>query len=293
MLFCARVEQRKHRRARLETAADSPSPARPAGRQAIELIFAGHAVAHAGEEYVRPTWDCWTFEYIVAGRGVFEIERHSHELEAGDLYVLPKGLAHRYQADRDDPWHKLYFVVDGPVVSALWQVYGIGASYSAPDWASAELFERMIHLWETRPNDLRDRAALVLHEVLASLARRFDDQGPRFSPAVARAVEWIDGHLERAVDVDEIAAAASLSRSHLSRVFKKEVGLSPYEYLIQQRIALAREWLQHTPLSVTEIAERLCYADAYYFSNAFKQHVGVAPTRFRDAERRGESESGD
>jgi AraC-like DNA-binding protein len=62
--------------------------------------------------------------------------------------------------------------------------------------------------------------------------------------------------------------------------------MPPYTYLLRERLTLARQLLETTPMPVKEIADRLRYADQYYFSNAFKKETGLSPTAFREQRRK-------
>lgn len=83
--------------------------------------------------------------------------------------------------------------------------------------------------------------------------------------------------------VADWARTLNLSPAHFSRVFKEAEGQSPQEFLIQIRLSRARYLLSETDLSISQIADRLNYADVYFFSRQFKNAMGVPPTVFRRA----------
>ena len=59
--------------------------------------------------------------------------------------------------------------------------------------------------------------------------------------------------------------------------------MTPYAYLLEKKLELAGQLLRDTNLSVREIAEKLSFADEYYFSNVFKKKMGVTPSLWRTA----------
>ncbi|OPA88082.1 AraC family transcriptional regulator [Pseudomonas fluorescens] len=80
--------------------------------------------------------------------------------------------------------------------------------------------------------------------------------------------------------VAELAKASALSRTTFFQRFNRAVGVTPMEYLLAWRMALAKDLLRHNESRIAEIAERVGYASASSFSVAFTRHVGLPPTHF-------------
>lgn len=77
------------------------------------------------------------------------------------------------------------------------------------------------------------------------------------------------------------AKSISLSPQHLSRVFKKEMGITFVDYLTQVRLEKAIELFEDEDLKMYEIAERIGYTSQHYFSSVFKKVLGVSPIEYR------------
>jgi signal transduction histidine kinase/AraC-like DNA-binding protein len=88
---------------------------------------------------------------------------------------------------------------------------------------------------------------------------------------------FADEFLSRAA----IAAHVSVSESYLTRMFRRDLGIAPWEYLTRYRIEQARALLRVTNLTVTEIAHQVGYNDSAYFSRVFHQETGRSPLAFR------------
>lgn len=77
-----------------------------------------------------------------------------------------------------------------------------------------------------------------------------------------------------------LAEAASLSRSAFFDRFTRAVGMSPMDYLLSWRMALAKDLLRRENIAIDAVAERIGYASASTFSTAFSKHVGEPPGRY-------------
>ena len=72
-----------------------------------------------------------------------------------------------------------------------------------------------------------------------------------------------------------------MSESYIARLFKKELGCKPSEYINRIRISVAKTLLSETDISITEISEKTGFSDVYYFSKTFKRIEGVSPSEIR------------
>ncbi|MEJ0085141.1 MAG: AraC family transcriptional regulator [Pseudomonadota bacterium] len=100
---------------------------------------------------------------------------------------------------------------------------------------------------------------------------------------LAQAIRQLHANPARSWTVEQLATKAALSRSAFFERFTRAVGLTPMEYLLAWRMALAKDFLRRDDLGLDEVAERVGYASASTFSTAFSRHVGQAPGRFARA----------
>ncbi len=85
-------------------------------------------------------------------------------------------------------------------------------------------------------------------------------------------------------DLNSVYEEFPYSKRHLQRLFLKDYGVSPLQYLIQQKLNAAIKYLNHSiknDYSICEIADRCGFGDQYYFSRIFKKQFGVSPKEFR------------
>ena len=99
--------------------------------------------------------------------------------------------------------------------------------------------------------------------------------------AVQKALKFIQDNVSDQLTVDDIAAAAGLSNSRLSVLFKQKTGSSPKEYHIGLKVQKACSLLSLSDWSIKDIARELGFYDPYYFSRCFSQRMGLSPNNYR------------
>ncbi len=100
---------------------------------------------------------------------------------------------------------------------------------------------------------------------------------------IAPALRHMHQEPAKAWTVLELAKKAALSRSAFFERFTKAVGVTPMDYLLAWRMALARDLLRREDWAIGEVAERVGYASASTFSTAFRKHVGQPPSAYARA----------
>jgi AraC-like DNA-binding protein len=96
-----------------------------------------------------------------------------------------------------------------------------------------------------------------------------------------RARDLADARYFEPLDVDDLAAAAGLSRAHFSREFKRAFGESPHAYLLTRRLERAAALLRTTDRSVADICLSVGLQSIGSFTTSFSRTFGLSPTAYR------------
>ncbi|HGO5517474.1 TPA: helix-turn-helix domain-containing protein [Klebsiella michiganensis] len=128
-----------------------------------------------------------------------------------------------------------------------------------------------------------------LSEIALLLASRFSRPltaqasrgAERWSQRINRVVARIDANYQRRLSLQEIAAAEFVSEAWLSRLFRKEVGVSFMQYITGLRLRKAAEQLTTTRQSIQQIAQQQGFASSRVMSDLFKREHGLTPRQFR------------
>uniref|UniRef100_A0A0S4TWX3 Transcription regulator, AraC family n=1 Tax=Ralstonia solanacearum TaxID=305 RepID=A0A0S4TWX3_RALSL len=104
------------------------------------------------------------------------------------------------------------------------------------------------------------------------------------APHVCRRIAaMIDASLQLPLSIGVLAREANLSEFHFARMFRVSFGIAPHEWVMQRRLARARDLLRHTALPLVAIADRCGFASPAHFSRRFAAHAGASPSRYRQA----------
>ncbi|WP_028549551.1 response regulator [Paenibacillus sp. UNC451MF] len=98
---------------------------------------------------------------------------------------------------------------------------------------------------------------------------------------IQKSIAYIKANLDQNLSLQQVAQFVHLNPNHFSEVFKREAGMNYIEFVTQERMRQAAEWLQGSQAKISEIANRVGYEDIKYFGQQFKKYSGHTPTDYR------------
>ncbi len=117
----------------------------------------------------------------------------------------------------------------------------------------------------------------LLRRVDATTLEEFQPRYYQLKPAL----DFMQSDYQHNPPLQEIAARVHLAPTYFHRQFSALFGLSPFQYMLNQRLNRARQLLSSTSLSIKEIAEMVGYDNSLYFSRVFTTQLGIPPSRYR------------
>ncbi|BBF87482.1 transcriptional regulator, AraC family [Aquitalea magnusonii] len=222
-----------------------------------------HQHQHDYHQLVLPAHGC--LELDVEGRGGL--------VQAGQLAVIAAGNSHGFAAPGDNA-----FVVANVPASLAPQLASLPAFL--PLDASLLAYVEFLRAELSRPaaaEHSRRQMLLLLTQLLAERAGADNKLDRRV--AAARAV--LDVRFAEDISLAQLAAAAHLSVRQLSELFRRQLGMSPGQYQLEQRMQHGWLLLEQGGLPVQQVAEQCGYASLSAFSDRFRRHFGIAPSHFR------------
>jgi AraC family transcriptional regulator len=93
--------------------------------------------------------------------------------------------------------------------------------------------------------------------------------------------EYIQAHLESDIKLADLAASVGISPYHFSRLFKQSMGVSPHQYVLQQRVERAKQLLKSTQLTIADIAFQCGFNSQSHLGKSFRELTGITPSIYR------------
>jgi len=106
-------------------------------------------------------------------------------------------------------------------------------------------------------------------------------QDQRQSNRVNLALEFIKSRFPEAITVKDIATAAHASPSHIRKLFREELGVSPIAYLNNYRLEVSTAMLEKTAMSIIQISYQVGFENVSHYNHLFKKRFGLAPSHYR------------
>lgn len=253
------------------------------GMECLNARFQRHSYApHTHETYV--------VGVITAGTELYRCRGTERVARAGQVVVLDPEILHDGRPAADGYAYRMFYPSVTLFEQAMADALGRPAAphFSAMELDDPELFQILRGLHHGLEGPYREplRADTDALRAFTALALRHGDltarprEAGREPAAVRRAREYLDAHLDSAVELADLAEAAGLSRFHLLRVFRAAVGTTPHSYLTDRRVAQAKRLLAGQ-LPLADVALACGFCDQAHFNRVFKGRVGVSPGQYR------------
>jgi AraC family transcriptional regulator, arabinose operon regulatory protein len=267
------------------------TPTKQEINHSLHITWAGHRECPPNHSVGPRVLDDYSFILVVNGEGSFIKNRTQLKVNKGDMIILSPGVRHYYFTDPDDPWEIYWVAFNGEIVKSIFQVLSFDPEVpvlrNCYSHSLRTMFESIV--LEMKKNIVMPLKINGYLYLMFSLLRgndvannvRLPDLKIEKNEKISKVITFIELNYYNDISVDLISEHVSVSRSHLTRIFKKSTGYSLKQYIIKFRIDKAKSLLLDTDLSMIEIAHSVGIEDAYYFSRLFKEQEGVAPTQFK------------
>ncbi len=243
-----------------------------------------YLLCKCGEADVTPTFDVRRnarypyslIHYVHSGALYVDYGQEHYEVPPGKSMILPAYSPHRYSAHVPShvTWAEFYGVNSQTVLDSVAQQHGI-----VMDWqVSAKLLHYM-HCLHPAPPDFYE-VSRILSQMLTDLMQDLS-LVPAAKSALQQAIEYIHSHPGDRLDTKTLAGLCGYSPSYFSRLFHRTYGTTVSQYIVQQRLELAKRLLENPSYSIAQIAETAGFSDSSHLIKAFRDAYGETPGLFR------------
>lgn len=219
--------------------------------------------------------------YTISGTGQVTFANGRRRLlKAGDLLTLPAEHLHSYGIDGSD-WQILWLHLNPETTTLLWGV------------KKTMLLKELQHLFSACFEFMHNPAgeeeliySMYAQLIIGTVRREFNTRPSSSDHETAERLndllKEINAQPSKNWSVQKMAQKTFLSEGYFFPVFKKHIGMSPMDKVLELRMLRACEYFRNTDWRLDRIADLLGYADQFAFSKAFKRWKGVSPKAYRN-----------
>ncbi len=218
--------------------------------------------------------------YIVSGEALIKMDSgETLLLEAGNWYLLPAGSSFTYLCN--SRMEHIYFHFK------LCSFEGLDLLHQCKKPIQISAKEHELEQLETCLNSSGILGGLKVHQMAEKMVITFLEESGiiieqrEFSPCVTRAIRYINRHLSAKLSMEEILEHTYVSKSTLTKHFKKELSMSVHDYIFDRILFEAGQLLARSRQSVQEISEKFGFSDQFYFSKCFRKKYYMSPREYR------------
>lgn len=253
----------------------------------IYIHQCGQEICQPKHAYGPAVRDHYLIHFIITGKGTYHYNNQSYELKAHDIFLISPGDVTFYEADQDDPWHYVWVGFNGIKATNYLDLIGLSRNKPIYHAKNPEYLESCLHRIFESSKLIRGGEVRMLGNLYLFLSMLIEETEPQTitntnESYINMAVEYIEMNYARPATIQEVANHIGLNRSYFSDIFRKNVGISPQQFIIKYRINKACELLrQHPDISIGHIARSTGYTDQLAFSKIFKKEKGITPSELR------------
>lgn len=238
--------------------------------------------------------------YCVEGRGWYRLGDTRHDVGEGQFFILPDDRPHAYGSDDRHPWTIYWIHFNGTLAphyaEGMHTPHIITPSRDSRISDRTKLFEEIFFTLKSGLSiENLHYAHSLFHHYLGSMryVRQFRLAGGSTAStneagsdtACHAAIKYMNENLERHITLADIANFTGYTPNHFSSIFRRTVGHTPLAYFNLIKIQAACQMLDTTDMHINQIAAKLGFTDAYYFSRLFTKIMGMPPTVYRTTDR--------
>ncbi|MBO7214843.1 MAG: helix-turn-helix transcriptional regulator [Clostridia bacterium] len=224
---------------------------------------------------------------VVNGKGVFNVDGDRHEVTKGDLFIVNADTVHNEEGVSDNFGVYIIGLENYSLGGGDTKVYKLGGE------RVCYYTEQIVKDYERKGKDFYENAnllfSLIINDVLEVARRVPVPNVKRGSNELINSVKkYLDGHFLEDLSIKSISERFFVNKTTLMHAFKKHVGVSVIDYVIQKRLQESKNWLRISDMTVAQISERCNFSNPSYYVQYFKKQYNLTPIEYRKAKKQGE-----
>ncbi len=253
------------------------------------LAFGYYENAHE-HKIERVNHDDHLIIFCADGVGWIDYDNKTLKLSKNQLLILPKGVQHRYRADKDNPWSIYWVHLLGHLFDAFMDNIGLTnrplvVPIDDPSLLEEEFQQLLVIREQSYQLNYFILASNILKKMLAMILSfvHLEPSAKTKDLNIENFDLYLKENITRTLSLNDMADAVGLSKFYFAKKFQATTGISPGRYYLEKKIQHACFLLDSTKHSVKHVSANLGYDDPYYFSRLFKKVMGLSPKQYRQS----------
>lgn len=227
--------------------------------------------------------------YTVKGKGYARYRGRQYELKEGQVILMDCYDYQEYFTDKTELWEIKWIHFNGSssegYFNTIYENYGPVVTMQDSESVPGHI-DSILDLLEKGDMQFEVKSSSMIVQLLTEIMLSASAKSGRYKEKdrnihVRAAIEFVEKNYHTEISIEDMAAAACASVYHFSRIFKRETGYSPYEFLIKHRINRAKSLLKTTDWPIDDISTKVGFESTSNFIRTFRQLEDMTPLKFR------------
>lgn len=263
------------------------TPSAAARRLFFYPVCVGHFVYEPGYLLKRNSYDSFLIMLVTDGSCTVTLNERTASAQKGEIIFLDCYSPHQYGSQTG--WEGFWLHFDGPMAREYFEeIFRLSGSVIKPE-NPHPIEQSLSAIYNMFRNNRRLLEPVISQEIVSILTRLLlflteKETTARSQLSLSESIAYINEHFAEEISLPDLASRAGLSPYYFTRLFSRETGMTPHQYIIATRINSAKFLLKTTDLSVKQIGFSSGFQSESSFCTTFKKWVRLTPNNYRELE---------
>ncbi len=250
---------------------------------------AGTLMSLKSHKCQRANLNSFLFIIVLSGKGILTVNDKTYALNTSNCVLIDCKQPYSHQSSEDDPWELMWVHFNGIHARSYYDLFVEQVPNLVFQTDTPTHFISNIHKIMEAHNENNTLTELIISKLITDILTLCFTESKKMSEysdnnislKLSSIRSFIDENYQDKISLDQLAEQFYISKFHLSREFKAQYGVTIGNYILLQRINLAKKLLRFTDKSIELIAAECGIPDASYFNKVFKKSENITASRYR------------
>ena len=233
----------------------------------------------------------YLIKFCLSGEGVLEYDGNVYSVRPSQIFWIDCEKPQYYHTSAEaGAWRVMWVHLYGQSCKAYYDLFlaqnnGSVVREIDAGVAMRSTLEELIAIYKNGGNNLLDdihASELLTHLMTLCITSSSNpSESNRLPGYIINVRSYLNSNYAEQITLDMLSKRFSINKFYIQKLFKRYIGLSPNEYLIQTRLTRAKQLLRTTNLPISQISMDVGISNIGHFIGLFKQHEGITPGGYR------------